>query len=163
VEPNFHQVAMYCGSLAGMTAAIARLSDMGFTEWSHDVAHLEGTINGNPASSTAYMAFNYEVLPGIEYELLVYDGQTRWDGHLYEAPDIGMPFISHISYHVDDIDAEVAEMTERFGHPIQAFETHDHTNPRIQGKKRFNEVIFGTRELFGHDIKLIQRIPWGDG
>jgi hypothetical protein len=160
VEPKFHQVAMYCGSLKGMERAEARFEQMGFGDWTHDIARLVGTIRGEPAECVAYMAFNYDILPGIEYELLVYDGPTRWNGTgAYSMT----PFISHISYHVEDLSSEVRRMTARYGHAVQAFETHDHTNDTIKGQRRFNEVIFDTREEFGHDIKLIQRLPWGAG
>jgi hypothetical protein len=160
VEPKFHQVAMYCGSVAGIERSVKMFKDMGFVNWTFDTALLDGVIDGLPAQATGYMAFNYDILPGIEYELLAYDGQTRWDlAPIYH----GERFISHISYHVENLEAEMADLAVLYGPPIQVFETHQHTNEVIKGVKRFKEAIFNTREHYGHDIKLIERIPWGDG
>ena len=150
---------MYCGSKDHMMKAIEHFIHLGATDWTFDTSRLEGTVRGIPAESHAHMAFNYQLLPGIEYELLYYEGDTRWDPPV----DRGAHFISHLSYHVNDIAVEIDRLVPFFGHPVQMFETHDHTNDQIKDKKRFREVIFNTRLLFGHDIKLIQRIPWGDG
>lgn len=160
MEPKFHQVAMYCGSLANMRDAIDNFSLLGCDEWTHDVSELDGLIRGKPAKSIAYMAFNYQILPGIEYELLVYDGATRWDHH--GMPDDSGRFISHLSYHVDDALEAAMELWPALP-IIQSFETHNHTNEAIKGVKRFKEVILEGHHVFGHDIKLIQRVPWGDG
>ena len=160
MEPNFHQVAMYCGSIGGIEHSVKEFKQMGFTNWTFDVAELDGVIGGVPALAIGYMAFNYDILPGIEYELLAYDGKTRWDG---EPIFHGERFISHISYHVENLEAEMADLLTLYGPPVQVFETHNHTNEHIKGKKRFKEAIFNTRKQFGHDIKLIERIPWGDG
>lgn len=160
MEPKFHQVAMYCGSLAQMEVAIKKFAVLGADEWTHDVAELEGLIRGNPAKATAYMAFNYQILPGIEYELLVYDGATRWDRE--GMPNEGGQFISHLSYHVDDAFDAALELFPEFP-VVQTFDTHNHTNEAIRGQKRFREVILDARHVFGHDIKLIERLEWGDG
>lgn len=153
---RFHQVAIYCGSLRNLKNAEIMYKALGYTKWTHDIASLEGEIRGVPASVTAFMSFNYDVLPGIELELLVYNGPIRWE----IPPVMG---ISHISYHVDDMDAEMVKMATILGDPVQTFETHDHTNEVIKGKRRFREVIYNCHGMLGHDIKLIQRIPWGDG
>jgi hypothetical protein len=151
---------MYCGSIGGIEKSITEFKQMGYVNWTYDTATLDGTIDGHPALATGYMAFNYDILPGIEYELLAYDGQTRWD----DQPIFhGERFISHISYHVENLEAEVADLTVLYGPPVQVFETHGHTNEAIKDTKRFREAIFNTREHYGHDIKLIERIPWGDG
>ncbi len=160
MEPKFHQVAMYCGTLSNMAVAIEKFTRLGMDEWTHDTAELDGQILGSPAKATGYMAFNYQILPGIEYELLVYDGATRWDTGGMPSSD-GL-FISHLSYHVDDAHEAAMEMWPDLP-VIQTFETHNHTNEHIRGEKRFREVILGGHHVFGHDIKLIERLPWGDG
>jgi hypothetical protein len=159
VDPKFHQVAMYCGSLETMSKAIDSFTMMGFDQWTRDISHLEGEMFGKPARSIAHMAFNYQILPGIEYELLHYEGDKRWADDMPPTAQ----FISHLSYHVDDAIEEMRRLLPIFGHPVQTFETHDHTNVAIRGKKRFREVIYPTADLFGHDIKIIERIEWGEG
>jgi hypothetical protein len=149
---------MYCGSLEAMERAIHGFTAMGYDQWTHDVSRLEGEIFGKPANSVAHMAFNYQILPGIEYELLHYEGPMRWE----DVPPTAQ-FISHLSYHVEDIIVEFERLYPILGHPVQTFETHDHTNDVIKGVRRFREAIFPTADLFGHDIKVIQRIEWGDG
>ena len=62
--------------------------------------------------------------------------------------------------------SDIEEMKEKFGKLglkiVQEVETESHTNEVIKGKRKYNYVIFDTHELFGFDLKLIQRHMIGE-
>jgi len=165
--PQFHQVAMYADD---HWAAVNMLKDLGHTEWSHDSALLVGELrDGTPILTCGLMSFNYTMLPGQELEILTYLGDSH---HMREGRAVLRhpehvtvpPFIAHMSAHVHNADAKAEKICDRLGVDWSyRFETYNHTNLHIMGKKRFREVMIETREKLGHDLKLIQRLtdgPW---
>jgi len=153
---KFHQVAIY--TLDPM-AAVAAWQRMGYTEWSRDTALLIGQDRGHLVSKRAIMMFNYDIIP-MEFEYVSYMGpRNRADSR-----DGSVPFISHLSTMVEDVDETAATLLADHGlAPYHQFVTRDHTNPHVLGKKRFKEAIYDTAGLLGFDIKLIQRVPWDYG
>lgn len=165
--PEFHQVAMYTGR---HDEALAMLKACGYTEWSHDEALLLGVTSEGTCVTRGRMSFNYQFLGGKELELLTYEG----DSHHHRAGRVipgaegpcecHPPFISHMSVHVEHVFRRALDIVAATGCPIvHAFETFNHVNPEIKGRKRFREVIIGTREVLGYDMKLIERVligPW---
>lgn len=163
--PNqFHQVAMYCADTTMQHRSMNKWLELGHGEWIVDSATLEGVIN-DPAGRAhhsevrASMAFNYTIMP-MELEFLTY--KSGINRHSLSNRDRERdPFISHMSTYVDDILGQVETMRDNQGLlPYHRFVTRDHTNPGVVGKKRFIEAIYDTQEMFGYDIKFIQKVPW---
>lgn len=153
VFPNmFHQVAMFTDDI---DRAVKVYEGLGYDDWSFDEAVLVGHLYGSPVETKARMAFNYQIMP-MEVEFLTYYGPSRHQGR----PTL-CPFISHMSVHVPSIDEMVALIRDEFGvEPFHTFETKDHTNPNVVGKKRFKEAIYNTTKDLGYDLKMIERIAW---
>ncbi len=157
----FHQVAMYAPE--GVHDAVRTYRSMGFDEWHRDNALLEGVQRAGDGSwhaveVSAEMAFNYQALP-MELEFLNYSGH----GHRHEERSklSRIPFISHMSVHVDSVRAQMELMKSVYGmEPYWLFVTSHHSNPAVKGKKRFVECIFDTRRMLGYDVKCIERIAW---
>lgn len=156
---EFHQVAMFTQDIDG---AVETYSSLGFTEWTWDHATLKGIryINGiwQSVTTLATMAFNYEIMP-MELEFLEYDGQSA-HRHQERSQFSAVPFISHMSVHVESVQETIVRLAQEALSPYHIFVTQDHDNPYIVGKKRFVECIFDTRADLGYDIKCIERIPW---
>lgn len=153
---KFHQVAIYC---LDIDAAVARWIRMGYKNWSHDHALLDGIDRGDVILKRARMAFNYDILP-LELEYVSYMGPRN----LRDQRDGSEPFLSHLSTMVEDVDETAARLLADFGlAPYHQFVTRNHSNPHVKGKKRFKEAIYDTTPMLGFDIKLIQRVPWDYG
>jgi hypothetical protein len=162
--PHFHQIAMYAED---HDQAVGALRHLGYTGWAEDTATLVGDMRGNTSVIQGRMSFNYDFIPGRELEIITYKGISHHDRSGMIDRMFGIPFLSHMSAHVDDIDSIEKEILSAIGRSdvrvVHRFETFNHTNPAIAGKKRFKEVIFGTRHLYGYDTKIIQRLtegPW---
>lgn len=155
---QFHQVAMFCPSKVfgeAVHEAVGYWKSLGYTNWIKDTATLKGVLYGEPVETSALMLFNYDIMP-MELEFLSYHGPSRW----HWVPDYKSPFVSHMSVYTDDVIRDTRRMTERLGFaPFHRFITQSHTNPGVAGKKRFIESIFGSHEILGYDIKLIQKVP----
>lgn len=156
----FHQVAMYVPG--NMSAAMRAYRVLGYNEWHEDRATLRGVrkIGGSWHSvvSEAHMLFNYQAMP-MELEFLKYSGGEH--RHRDREQTSMIPFISHMSVHVDDVKSTMDLMKSVYGmEPYHLFVTDHHTNPAVKGTKRFVECIYDTRASLGYDVKCIQRIPW---
>ena len=171
VFPEFHQVAIHV-PFDHHDTAVAMLSKLGNGEWSHDAATLVGEAWDATAGMykesriQGLMSFNYTMLGGRELEVLSYEGESH---HSLAGTDLSNPngFISHMSTHVDDADVAGAEWAAKFEDQgvrvVHRFETFNHVNPAIREKKRFKEVVLGTRHVLGYDLKFIERLtegPW---
>lgn len=159
--PHFHQVAMYCPM---HLHAVDAFKNMGYENWSHDTAYLVGIGDFHGLNLKGTMSFCYDFIGGgQELEVVTYDGNSHHhrEGRIRYSSD---PFISHMSAHVDNAFTNAIVYSKKLGVDIiHTFETFNHTNPAIAGKKRFREAIIGTRHLFGYDVKFIERItkgPW---
>jgi hypothetical protein len=148
---EFHQVAVYAPELMG---AVATLSALGFSTWSQDTATLTGHYIGLPCVIQAEMFFNYQMLPGKELEFVRYDDHPN-DRY---RPDGRVPFFSHVSAYVDDVEAKCEEIFWTYSIvPPHRFETSNHTNPHVAGKKHFKEALFELPQL-GFNVKLIEKV-----
>lgn len=159
--PTFHQVALY---VPDHDAGLNMLRALGYNNWSHDRATLVGFLeDGTNIVTEGRMSFNYDVLGGRELELLTYYGDSHHHRSGRVAQDgSGAPFISHMSAHVEDAHRRGHEMADALRVPVvHEFETFNHHNPAIAGTKRFRELILGTRDTLGFDIKLIERLYHG--
>lgn len=161
---KFHQVAFYTPRFE---TALDSWDNLGFRNWSHDHAVLKGVLNMAPVyeepkwevvETPARMAFNYDILNGGgEYELLAYQGRLHeWKTR---GKDAGEGFISHISTYTEDLQKDVTRCELEWGRtPYHLFTTGQHVNPRVRGRKRFTETIIPMKDIFGFDIKFIQKV-----
>lgn len=157
---KFHQVAIYTTDVGD---SVQPYFEMGYDNWKTDTAVLVGyrraahSLVWVPETCQADMAFNYDIMP-LELEFLQYHGPSR---HHERSLLDHIPFISHMSVHVDSVREIIEKFKEDYGTiPIHVFVTQDHTNPAVKDKKRFIECIFDTRAWFGYDIKCIERVAW---
>lgn len=173
VWPEFHQVAIHVEPEMH-DVAVKLLGITGNDEWSHDRAALVGEAWDTwsksmvPMESEAIMSFNYQMLNGRELEIVSYVGGSHHDlSGVRRANPNG--FISHMSTMCDDAEEEASDFIARVseeGRAVQVvhrFDTFNHVNPHVAGKKRFREVVVGTRDIVGFDLKFIQRLyegPW---
>jgi hypothetical protein len=151
---KFHQVAIYHND---PETAVMEWSDMGYDQWTSDVATLVGMEWGDPSQKEGQMWFNYDILP-MEFEYVKYSTEFR---HTLDQRDGHPPFISHMSTYVEDLDAQVQKVEDALGiTPYHRFVTRNHQNPYVVEKEvRFKEAIYDTRLLLGFDVKMIQRVP----
>lgn len=141
---------------------------IGVGEWAEDRVEAwirEPAGENIPRSNTARLAFNYQLIPGKELELIEYEKGWNW---LAEREDSGIPFgLSHLGLHVPedtDLDAIKRSLFDRFGFEVaQEVKTMSHTNPAIRDTRRYRYVIFDSHNVLGFDLKLIQRIHLSDG
>lgn len=172
VWPEFHQVAIHVEPEMH-EVAVKLLGITGNDEWSHDHATLVGEAwNGVEMvhmASEAAMSFNYQMLNGRELEIVSYIGGSHHDLSGVRATNPN-GFISHMSTMCADAEeeasnfiAQVSEDADIALRVVHRFDTYNHVNPHVAGKKRFREVVVGTREVAGFDLKFIQRLyegPW---
>ena len=157
---KFHQVAMFTVDL---DMAVELYTRLGYEDWSYDEATLVGMrlLNNQwqEVRTKARMAFNYDIMP-MELEFLEYDAKSE-HRHRDRMRISAIPFISHMSVHVESVIDTMRFMKRVHGLiPYHLFVTQDHNNPAVVGKKRFVECIYDTRGDFGFDIKCIERISW---
>lgn len=101
--------------------------------------------------SRAELSFNYDIIPGKEFELLNY---TQGENFLHGKCE----GISHLGTHVEDIDQATTLLVMQGLHLVQEMWTKSHSNKAIAGKRRYHYRIFGPAHAFGAYIKLIKRI-----
>lgn len=147
---DFHQVAIYSRDIRH---SVACLQFLGFDQWYSDTAVLKGQWNDIECTVRAEMHFNYQTLRGKELEFVRYFGHPN-----QSILDEKGSFISHISAYVDNVDEAVKRIARDFGeYPFHTFETSEHTNPRVAGKKHFREAIF-SMSILGFNLKLIEKV-----
>lgn len=168
--PEFHQVAIHVPE-DHHELAVNMLRMMGHLEWIEDEADLVGEtwnpFTGEYVQSEihGHMSFNYSMLAGRELEIISYTGDSH---HKLSGTEERNPngFISHMSVNSNDAERQSAAIIERFDGDVRVvhrFETFNHRNPAIAGKRRFKEVVLGTRNIIGFDVKIIERLteePW---
>lgn len=152
------------------------LAKIGLTEWFHDHVVATGDVFSSyredglhdGVTNEADLRFNYQSGNGtdggagkpLELEILDYTNGINWigenvkDGYAHENQ------VSHLGMHVTFEElAEWHKFFESEGiHIAQEVVTDSHTNPNIAGQRRYNYVIFDTREIIGVDLKFIVRL-----
>lgn len=132
------------------------LAEMGAVEWHNDHVVATGKVFGKEGTNEADLSFNYELFGGKEFEILDYTKGDNWVDNLTR----GRNTVSHLGMHCTA--EELVEWRKFFrdrGFPVaQEVFTDSHTNPVIAGKRKYNYVIFDTKEVLGVDLKFIVRI-----
>ena len=131
------------------------LKDMGAVDWSEDRVIAKGKVFDNQSENTADLSFNYDLIQGKEFEVLNYIAGDNW---MKEQSRINS--ISHLGMHctADELLNWRVFFDERGIKVAQEVFTKSHTNPVIAGKRKYNYVIFDTKEILGVDLKFIVRI-----
>lgn len=155
---KFDQVAV---QTVDVSRDIERLGALGHTQWVRDVVHAVH-IHADPRFELGdefkvQLAFNYELLPGIEFEFI-----RSLFGRTCQLR-LGQP-LSHWGYHVKDQSSDlpgdsdplVAELRRlaKSGLVIpQVSETVDHA-----GTSKRYRYAFAYVEALGAPVKIIQRL-----
>ena len=114
-----------------------------------------GKVFDNQSENTADLSFNYDLIQGKEFEVLNYIAGDNW---MKEQSRVNS--ISHLGMHctADELLNWRDFFDERGIKVAQEVFTKSHTNPVIAGKRKYNYVIFDTKEILGVDLKFIVRI-----
>ena len=131
------------------------LKDMGAVDWSEDRVIAKGKVFDNQSENTADLSFNYDLIQGKEFEVLNYIAGDDW---MKEQSRVNS--VSHLGMHctADELLNWRDFFDERGIKVAQEVFTESHTNPVIAGKRKYNYVIFDTKEILGVDLKFIVRI-----
>lgn len=137
-------------------AAKELLTAIGAADWSDDHVVATGKVFGENGTNEADLSFNYDIFAGNEFEVLDYTEGHNW----MDDPRRGRDSVSHLGMHCSA--GELDNWREFFaGRGIavaQEVFTDSHTNPVIAGKRKYNYVIFDTKDILGVDLKFIVRI-----
>ena len=138
-------------------AAINLLKQLGLDEWVKDHVVAGGKVYGEPGKNEADLAFNYESTrpegKPLELEVLHYTTGPNW---MAGRP----PMVSHLGMHctaeeLDKFRRKFADMGIRVAQEVF---TESHTNPfLLEQKRKYQYVIFDTRDILGVDLKFIVR------
>lgn len=138
-------------------AAINLLKQLGLDEWVKDHVVAGGKVYGEPGKNEADLAFNYQNTrpegKPLELEVLHYTTGPNW---MAGRP----PMVSHLGMHCTD--EELEKFRRRFAdmgiRVAQEVFTESHTNPfLLEQKRKYQYVIFDTRDILGTDLKFIVR------
>ena len=138
-------------------AAINLLKQLGLEEWVKDHVVAGGKVYGEPGKNEADLAFNYQNTrpegKPLELEVLHYTTGPNW---MAGRP----PMVSHLGMHCTD--EELEKFRRRFAdmgiRVAQEVFTESHTNPfLLEQKRKYQYVIFDTRDILGTDLKFIVR------
>lgn len=138
-------------------AAINLLKQLGLDDWVKDHVVAGGRVYGEPGKNEADLAFNYQNTrpegKPLELEVLHYTTGPNW---MAGRP----PMVSHLGMHCTA--EELEKFRRRFAdmgiRVAQEVFTESHTNPfLLEQKRKYQYVIFDTRDILGTDLKFIVR------
>lgn len=140
------------------------LTKLGLDTWILDTVVASGKVFGEPGQNTANLHFNYQAGSGsddeagkpLELEILEYTEGPDWMSE--NASDFNS--VSHFGMHVSaDQLLQYREFFAQEGIEVaQEVVTQSHTNDYIKDSRRYNYVIFDTRDILGVDLKFIVRL-----
>lgn len=172
--PHFRieQIAL---SIPDAAAAQAFLKKVGLIEWFTDHVVAEGLVfpdsdykgAAENCVNEADLRFNYQAGNGsdgeagkpLELEILDYKQGANWIEENICNGDAHECQVSHLGMHVTAEElAEWRKFFEDEGIQVaQEVNTLSHTNIVIKDSRRYNYVIFDTRDIIGVDMKFIVR------
>ena len=138
-------------------AATRLLQHLGLDEWVEDHVVAGGRVFDQPGKNEADLAFNYQNTrpegKPLELEVLHYTRGPNWMAGRE-------PSVSHLGMHCtsDELD-EFRRKFHALGIGVsQEVFTESHTNPYLlEVKRKYQYVIFDTRDILGTDLKFIVR------
>jgi len=158
------QIEQIAVVVADTPRAIELLSALGLDQWVSDRVIAKGEVFGEDGESTAELHFNYQAGNGgdhhadkpLELEVLDYTDGPNW----MQDNESARNSVSHIGMHCTS--AELSQyrvfFRERDIAVAQEVVTQSHTNKYIADSRRYNYVIFDTRDIIGVDLKFIVRL-----
>jgi hypothetical protein len=148
------QVAL---AVENITAAVSRYQAAGFEEWFKDTVTLQ--VNNynehgqrDSTMAVAELAFNYQVIPGKEFELIEFKVGENFHENL------SVPGLSHMGLHVDNIHSWMARYRNMYFKTLMEARTISHTGKPAETGVRYKYVILNTIKEYGFYLKLIERI-----
>lgn len=151
------QVAIYPHNVE---EALKLLVDMEATAWTTDMVTARGDVFGEPGTNVARLMFNYDLIAGNEFEILEYLSGDNWveNGESYGQDRIGS--VCHFGMHCtkEELKQWRAFFADRDIGVAQEVRTSSHTNPAIKDTRRYQYVIFDTKDTLGVDLKFIVRL-----
>lgn len=148
----FEQVAFFTKDLRD---SVERFTEAGFGTWTHDIAAGRSSLEDvdGDVPFRAKLAFNYDVIPGVEFELI----EPLTVPNYIEVLEIGHGCLAHVGVHVEGEGMRVA-WKGRLGlyGPVQRTLTTHHMNPNV-GDRRYSYEIWLSRFL-PFPVKLIERL-----
>lgn len=138
-------------------AAINLLKQLGLDDWVHDHVIAGGKVFGETGKNEADLAFNYQNTrpenKPLELEVLHYTSGPNW---MAGRP----PMVSHLGMHctAEELDTFRRKFANMGIKVAQEVFTESHTNPYLlEVKRKYQYVIFDTRDILGTDLKFIVR------
>lgn len=139
------------------TKAKLLLSELGLDDWVEDHVVAEGRVFGASGSNEADLSFNYQNTrpegKPLELEVLHYTTGPNW---MAGRP----PMVSHLGMHctAEELDVFRRKFADMEIGIAQEVFTKSHTNPfLLENKRKYQYVIFDTRDILGVDLKFIVR------
>lgn len=137
--------------------ARALLAELGLNEWTLDHVVAGGKVFGESGKNEADLAFNYQNTrpenKPLELEVLHYTSGRNW---MAGRP----PAVSHLGMHctAEELDAFRRKFADMGIQVAQEVFTESHTNPYLLSvNRKYQYVIFNTRDVLGTDLKFIVR------
>ena len=156
---KIEQIAIATESIKQSEEIINNLKKIGLDEWVQDTVTAHGTVfdKNNVVNEGHRMPLS---LRGFELEILTYLAGSCWHDRRHYSNDIPFPFLSHMGLHVDkeNMRKMKAKMSIIGCSIAQEIYTISHTNPAINGKRKYHYVVFDSIDKLGFDLKLIERI-----
>lgn len=136
---------------------VARLTLAGYDEWVRDEVTAQALVVGTGCIFRARLAFNYQMMDGVEFELI----QPLTKPSYVSERGVQPGSIAHVGRHVDDEDEMAAAINSfRLDDMLQVCTTTDHTNPKVPPTRRYMYSIYESN-LMPWPVKLIQRLELG--
>jgi len=111
----------------------------------------------NP-NSPLMLSFFHNLIDGAEVEYITSSDMDHWHNKFNQRQK---PFLSHLGAYLssDEFDRTVKTFTDLGFEIIHNTESHSHSNTREDGsERRYQDVIFGTNNTLGFNIKLTRKI-----
>jgi hypothetical protein len=164
--PDFGQMALYCRTPEIVEDIIEKGREMGYDDWVTDIARHRGEILDTdhqqfvikPIVIDAFMAFNYDLIQGVEFELMswrhVHDSPLHQ--HYFEQNG----YVPVMTYRVECVFTEQDRLFREFGmRPCYRFTTVSHENPNVFGRARYRDTMYDTYDELGYNLRCCARIP----
>lgn len=163
--PRF-QIQQIALVVCSTSMAFELLTDLGLDHWIKDTVVAKGKVFGAPGENVANLSFNYQAGSGndetaevhkpLELEILDYTDGPNW----MDENGSDLDSVSHLGMHVTQEQlGQYRLYFESKGIEVaQEVITQSHTNDYIKDSRRYNYVIFDTRDIIGVDLKFIVRL-----
>ena len=143
---------------ANIEEKIRKFKSIGYKDWVFDTVTFDGTTYEKDGTANkvengiAKLAFNYEILPGKEFEILEYKKGRSW----HDVYGLADGSLSHMAFHTKNLEKSVQEQVSAGWEIVQKIETKKHENENISDRK-YKYVIM-KKEGIPFFLKIIFRV-----